>query len=366
MTPIRVLIADDSVLIRRVLREVLDSSGSFTVVAEAADGQAAVRLAEVHRPDLVLVDLAMPVLDGFQSVPLIREGSPESRIVVLSGFTADRMAAPVLELGAHAYLEKGQRPDVVIEKLLAVCGAEPGPELERLAPPPAHDPVRSSEELLEFASIAAHDLRSPLQVISGFAALLERGYGPALDERGREFIGWISASAARMEALIDALLEYARVGAAPEPVPVDLECVVEDAVGRLGAEIARTGATVTWDPLPVVAGEPGRLTQVLQNLVANAVRFVAEGTAPVVHITAHREDDPGAPWCVSVTDNGIGVDAVQREAIFALFKRLHAQDRYDGTGVGLAICRRIVEMAGGRIWVEPAEGGGSTFRFTVP
>ncbi len=423
---LRVVIADDAAAMRALLREVLGASPSFRVVGEAADGDEAVRLSAREQPDMVLLDLAMPILDGFGAIPRIRACSPTSRIVVLSGFSAGRMAQRALDVGADAYLEKRDRPDELLARLFAVCdgsatglyqlafeqapigmaidglganeaferitageaGLLPQPGAQRLTRPDgrvawvrvgrqgpvtyvvdvteeqraevhrrivaedAEELARANADLAHFASVAAHELRSPLQVISGFASLLARSQGEALDERGRDCVHWITNGVARLDTLIDDLLAFAGVGAGERvAVPVDLAAALEP------------DERVTHGALPTVIGDPQQLRQLLQNLVGNACKFVAQGTTPRVHVSAERTDDG---WCVSVADNGVGVDPARAGEIFEMFRRLHSREQYDGTGIGLAICERIVDGHGGRIWVEPNPGGGSVFRFTLP
>ncbi len=223
--------------------------------------------------------------------------------------------------------------------------------------------ARSDADLAQFATVAAHDLRSPLQVITGFAGLLEQTQAEALGERGREFLGFILKSTTRMNGLIDDLLAYAKVGAehrSHQPVPLDR--AIDEVVAALGAELAAAGGVVENDPLPVVSGDPGLFVHLLHNLVANGLKFVAPGTSPRVRVSASRMVDA---WCVDVIDNGIGIDPQHRQHVFGMFQRLH-RNEYGGTGIGLAICRRIVEQRGGSLWVEDNPGGGSRFRFTVP
>jgi diguanylate cyclase (GGDEF)-like protein len=215
-------------------------------------------------------------------------------------------------------------------------------------------------ELAQFASLAAHEMRSPIAVILGFAKLLERSHGDVLDESGKEFVGWIVDGAARLNELVEDMLAYARVGTGDSPLTaVILDELVRDLVGSL----QRRDAQVTWKSLPTVVGDQHQLGQVLQNLVNNSCKFVAAGVVPVIHISADRRDDG---WCITVSDNGIGIDPDAREVVFDIFSRLNGRERYDGTGVGLAICRRIIDGYGGRIWVEGNPGGGSRFRFTIP
>ena len=167
-----------------------------------------------------------------------------------------------------------------------------------------------------------------------------------------------------MDALIEDLLSYCRVGSAERVMAdVDLEGTLAAVLSQMAPELEAVAATVTADPLPTVCGDPVQVGQLLANLVANGVKFVAAGAAARVHVTAERR--PGE-WAVTVSDDGIGVDPAQRERIFRMFERLHARERYQGTGIGLAICKRIVERRGGAIWVEDDPSGGSRFRFTVP
>jgi PAS domain S-box-containing protein len=224
--------------------------------------------------------------------------------------------------------------------------------------------ARSNSELGSFAYLAAHELKSPLQAMSGFAALLDRAYGPRLESGARECVTWIADGANRMGALIEDLLAYCSVDI-DEPLlePVVLDQVVADVVGRLDREVTRAGAVVTVDPLPRVTGDHVALGQLVGNLVANALKFVPEGRQPRVHVSAERSGDG---WTVTVSDNGIGVEESARDRIFAMFQRLHPRERYEGTGIGLSICKRIVERRGGTIWVEPDPGGGSRFRFRIP
>ncbi|HEX7276775.1 MAG TPA: diguanylate cyclase, partial [Acidimicrobiales bacterium] len=249
--------------------------------------------------------------------------------------------------------------DVTERKLAEITSAR----VEELRERYEKELARSNADLAQFATIAAHDLKSPLQVISGFAGLLEQAYGEVLDERGQEFLGFILKSATRMNLLIDDLLAYAKVGAERRPHgPVPLDRTVDEVVAALEAEVAATGGTVEHDALPVVSGDPTLFVHVLQNLVANGLKFVAPGTVPRIRVSASRMINA---WCVDVVDNGIGVDPQHRNHIFGMFQRLHRND-YEGTGIGLAICKRIVEQRGGSLWVEDNPGGGSRFRFTVP
>ena len=223
---------------------------------------------------------------------------------------------------------------------------------------------RSNAELSSFAYLAAHELKSPLQAIAGFSALLDRAYGPALEPQARDCIGWIIDGTGRMDALIEDLLAYCVVDTGEAgSADVDLAEVFASCRDELANEIGRRDAVVSAGPLPVVVGDPIQLAQLLRNLLTNALKFVPEGRAPEVHMSAERGAEG---WKVTVADNGIGVEDVSRERIFAMFERLHPRERFKGTGIGLSICKRIVERRGGRIWVEADPGGGSRFQFSLP
>lgn len=221
---------------------------------------------------------------------------------------------------------------------------------------------RSNEELQRFATVASHDLREPLRVVSGYADLLGRRYRDRLDDDAATFIDAISGGVARMDAMISDLLAYARAGRHDAPrEEVDLDALVHGTLATLDVAIREAGAEVHVDPLPAVTGDPRALGQLFQNLIANAVKFTGD-EPPRVRIWA--AEVPGA-WRISIRDNGIGIRPEDAEKIFGMFARLHSSERYPGTGVGLAVCQRIVEAHGGRIWVEPAPGGGSQFMFTL-
>jgi len=528
---LRVVIADDASAMRALLRRMLEDSAAFDIVGEAADGEEAVRLAGALRPDLVLLDVAMPGTDGLTAIPGIRRQSPASRIVVLSAIEAGRVRDQVMASGADAFIEKRMLSDSLAQRLVEACrlprpadpepdpgagaglpaaagdrpasgrpeprrqeddGGDPAEEWFRLAfdhapigmarldldgrfqtvnealcqivghpadrlvgtgidqighpgdvdrhaalrrrlsrttPDTRADPTyqakyrfvcaegniasthvtcsllpagdgsprgflcqvldltertvayaataraeelreryqrelaRSNADLAQFATVAAHDLKSPLQVISGFAGLLEQTQGDVLDERGEEFLGFILKSATRMNLLIDDLLAYAKVGVDRRPnVAVPLDRVVEEVRLGLDGELAESGGSIGCDPLPVVAGDPAQFVHLLRDLAANGLKFVADGVPPRIRVSASRMVNA---WCIDVTDNGIGIDPQHRTYVFGMFQRLH-RNEYDGTGIGLAVCKRIVEQRGGSIWVEENPAGGSRFRFTVP
>jgi PAS domain S-box-containing protein len=227
----------------------------------------------------------------------------------------------------------------------------------------AEELARSNADLEQFAYVASHDLQEPLRMVASYTQLLARRYSDRLDEDAREFIGYAVDGVTRMQALISDLLTYSRVGSRGTEVErVELDAVFADTMRLLAPSIEECGAVVTSDPLPTIDADPVLLGQVLQNLVGNAVKFRG-AEPPRVHVSAGPSDDA---WEISVRDNGIGIDPEYAQRIFVIFQRLHTRDRFSGTGIGLAICKKIVERLGGRIWVDPAPGGGSIFRFTLP
>jgi PAS domain S-box-containing protein len=221
----------------------------------------------------------------------------------------------------------------------------------------ARELERSNAELAEFASIASHDLAEPLRTITGYLQLLRRRFGDELSGEADEYVLAAIASADRLRALIDDVLAYSRAGRSERPAePVDMERVV-------AAVAESVAATIEWDRLPTVPGEERQLFQLMQNLISNAVKFVDDGTVPHVHISATRQR---TEWEFAVDDNGIGIDPRHAERIFGMFQRLHGRESYPGTGIGLAIARKVVEHHGGRIWAEPRPEGGTRMVFTLP
>ena len=223
--------------------------------------------------------------------------------------------------------------------------------------------TRSNEELEQFAYVSSHDLQEPLRMITSYLQLLQRRYQGQLDDKADKYIHFAVDGASRMQNLINDLLEYSRVTrSAREPKTTNCEFILNQALSNLKLMIRDNKVTISSDPLPYVMADPTQLIQVFQNLILNGIKFHSE-EAPKIHVSA---DKKASEWVFSVQDNGIGIDLKYSERIFEIFKRLHKREDYNGTGIGLAICKKIVERHGGRIWVESELGKGSTFYFTLP
>jgi len=232
-------------------------------------------------------------------------------------------------------------------------------ELEELV-----DELRESNERLEqFAYVASHDLQEPLRMVTNYLRLVEDRYGDELDEDGTDFIEYAVDGAERMRRMINGLLTYSRVDTRGDPLePVDTEAVVDDVLTGLQVEIEDSDAEVEVGSLPTVSADRNQLEQVFQNLVSNALKYT-EGGSPRVEIDAEKR---GGEWAFRVADDGIGIDPEWQDRIFEVFERLHSREEYDGTGIGLSVCQKIVERHGGDMWVESEPGDGSTFWFTIP
>ncbi|KWX68104.1 CHASE3 domain-containing protein [Mycobacterium sp. NAZ190054] len=234
---------------------------------------------------------------------------------------------------------------------------------------------RSNAELEQFAYVASHDLQEPLRKVASFCQLLEKRYGDKLDERGVEYIGFAVDGAKRMQVLINDLLTFSRVGRLnATETAVDLDTVLDAALSNLSTAVEESAAVIERpaDGLPTIMGDPTLLTMLWQNLIGNAVKFRRDGVAPrividVVRATDDDGDGDGAEhWAFSVTDNGIGIAPEFVDKVFVIFQRLHGRDAYSGTGIGLALCKKIVEHHGGVIWIDTTYTGGTRFHFTLP
>ena len=262
-----------------------------------------------------------------------------------------------VDAGAREVVELGADVEVMRSRIVA--------ELQAIALV-RDDLQRSNAELEQFAYVASHDLQEPLRKVASFTQMLQRRYEGQLDERADQYIGFAVDGAKRMQDLINDLLAFSRVGRMRDAmVPVDLGEVVGHAIASQATRLRETDGRVDAGDLPTVQGEAGLLEVVFANLISNGIKFRREDEPPVVSVSAERRLDD---WCFTVRDNGIGIEAEYADRIFVLFQRLHPRSVYDGTGIGLSMCRKIIEYHGGAIWLESggADGTGTTFQFTLP
>ena len=227
----------------------------------------------------------------------------------------------------------------------------------------AEELARSNTELEQFAYVAAHELQEPLRMVARYSKMIADRYRGDLGADGARFLGYVVEGTERMQRLIEDLLKYTRITTRGGPMArTDAESALETAVQYLKASIERCGAAVTHDPLPAVSADEGQLTQLFENLIGNAIKF-RSAEPPRIHISARNED---GYWVFGIRDNGVGVGSADQSRIFDIFYRVPAPSKEEGTGIGLAVCKKIVERHGGRIWVELNADGGSTFYFSLP
>jgi PAS domain S-box-containing protein len=271
----------------------------------------------------------------------------------------DEAGQPLFLQGIAYDITEKKQAEKVLQRLNSALG-EANAALARQA----EELARSNAELEQFAYVVSHDLQEPLRMVSSFTQLLSKRYQGKLGADADEFIGYVVEGAVRMQHLINDLLTCSRVGRTGKGLaPTDCASVFASALANLGMAIEECGAVVTADPLPTVLAEESQLLQVFQNLIANAIKFRKDDQPPQIHVGARRQ---GAEWLFWVQDNGIGIERQYGARIFLVFQRLHSRRQYPGNGIGLAICKKVVECHGGRIWLESEPGQGSTFFFTLP
>ena len=370
-----ILIVDDVPANLEVVSRHLENHGYHAVVAQS--GQEGVERAERVRPNLILLDVLMPGIDGFETCRRLKADAHTHDIPVIFmtalGDTADKLAG--FEAGAVDYMTKpldGAEVRARIDTHLTLHRlrrelAEQNTQLQREIA--AHAELqaaleRSNHELEQLAYVASHDMQEPLRMVASYLQLVADRYRGRLDADADEFIGYAVDGAKRMQALINDLLSYSRLGTKARPFePTDCNAVAHTALHHLQVAIEESGAHIDCGPLPAVRGDATQLLQLFQNLLANAIKFRRAGEPPLVRLSAQAVDDG---WRFAVRDNGIGIAPEYFERVFVLFQRLHGRTEYPGTGIGLALCKKIVERHGGLIGVESELGRGSTFWFTLP
>jgi light-regulated signal transduction histidine kinase (bacteriophytochrome) len=369
------MVVDDVAANLQVMASELERGGYSVVVAQG--GEEAIERAALVRPDLILLDVLMPGIDGFETCRRLKAAavSRDIPVIFMTALSDTPQKLAGFEAGAVDYVTKPLDGTEVLARVRTqVALAEMRRQLAARNAQLAQEVMvrqhaeaalqRSNAELEQLAYVASHDMQEPLRMIASYLQLVEQRYQDKLDADGREFIGYAVDGAKRMQVLINDLLTYSRVGTKAKPFePVALQQVVETALAHLRIAVEESSAHIEIrDPLPHVSGDATQLVQLMQNLIANAIKFHGSA-APQVQVEC---TDEGEAWQVCVRDNGIGIEPAYFERIFVLFQRLHGRGAYPGTGIGLALCKRIVERHGGHIRVESTPGEGSAFCFTLP
>lgn len=370
-----ILIIDDSQedreLYWRLLKKLV---GTSYRCLETAGGTQGLEMIHTNTISCVLLDYSLPGMTGLEVLKIIRARHPFLPVILLTGQGNESVAVEAIKQGAHDYLTKSTVTPERLHQAISVAisqGAmkrdieEKKQALELAKKEQDHliaKLTESNSELERFAYACSHDLQEPLRMISNFSERLEQYMKHTFDDKARHYMKYITDGAAQARQLINDMLNYARTDHETERmVNVDAEKTLASVLHDLSTRIEETKATVTHDPLPEVNIQPIHLRQLLQNLLSNALKFCTE--KPYIHINAEQE---GMMWCFCVHDNGIGIPKEHMHRIFSIFQRLHNRDSYPGTGIGLALCKKLTQKYGGRIWVESEPGKGSNFYFTLP
>jgi signal transduction histidine kinase len=363
---LRVLHVEDNHLDAELVAQALRKGGfsvSMVVVQTEAEFERELRL---QRPDVVIADYNLPQWKGMDALDVLRREGLEIPLILVSGALGDITAVECIKRGATDYVLKdglARLPEAVRralqEKRLLRLRRQAEEDLARKV----EELARSNADLEQFAYVASHDLQEPLRMVAAYTQLLAERYSGKLDENADKFIGYASEGALRMQTLIQDLLAFSRVGrngAARERV--DCDAAMKEVLLSLGPAIQESGAVITHGALPAVWADRSQMTQVFQNLIGNAIKFRGK-EPPAISVQAEKASQH---WLFSVRDNGIGIAPEYAENIFVVFHRLHARTEYPGNGIGLAICKKIIERNGGKIWVEAQADHGSAFKFTMP
>ena len=352
------LVEDDPADIELILRS-LRKSG-FDALYEVADSaETFTARIQSRRYDVVLADYNLPSWNGMGTIEILRREGMDVPVVLVSGALGETRAVECIKQGAADYVLK----DHLMRLPEAIRRAVRDSRLREEHRQVLEDLSRSNRDLEQFAYVASHDLQEPLRMVAAYTQLLAERYKGKLDENADKYIDYAVDGALRMQRLVQDLLAFSRVGRnRMERHPVNCNAALDSALKNLQAAIDESGARIEHRPLPTVMADSTRMVQLFQNLIANAIKFRSD-QAPLVRVRAEQSD---REWIFSIADNGIGIASEYAEIIFVIFKRLHTHTEYPGSGIGLSICKKIVEQWAGRIWVESSPGHGATFYFTVP
>lgn len=359
------LVEDNSADAELVLHELRRGGFDLTCAVVYAPEQFRAQL-RTNPPDVVLADYNLGHWSGMEALEILKNAAMDIPLILVSGALGDVTAVECIKQGATDYVLKDSlaRLPVSIRRALKEkqlrterrkAEQELGDKVEELA--------RSNRDLEQFAYVASHDLQEPLRMVAAYTQLLAERYRGKLDEQGKKYVNYAVEGATRMQTLIQDLLAFSRAGSqSMELQSTDCNSVIQRALKNLQGSVQDSHAIVNYEDLPQVPADPRQLEHVFQNLIGNAIKFRG-AEPPVIEIAAEKR---GNSWLVTVSDNGIGIAPEHAAEVFVIFQRLHTREDYAGNGIGLAICKKIVERHGGRIWVESQEGKGAAFRFTLP
>jgi len=362
-----IFIVDDSPEDRNVLRRHLlrDSEINYTIFEEET-GQSSLELCKATKPDCILLDFNLPDMNGLDFLTELSDsesGSVPFPVVILTGISDESVAIQAMKSGAQDYLVKG---NITTESLhRAIQNAIERVEMLHALEEHQRNLEQKNQELQAFAYALAHDLRAPLRAITGFAQIVHQEYQAVLDAEGHHFMENIIRACAQMDRLIEDLLSYTRIeNKTARRQPIALAPMLTQIIESFSERIAQSGATIDIAPdLPIIHADRTLIGQIFINLIDNALTYHRTGVPP--HITINCTVANQAAL-ISVADNGIGIEVRHHDKIFHIFQRLHSYEEYSGTGIGLAVVKKAVELMGGQVWVESMVGQGSTFWVKLP
>lgn len=346
--------ADVELMLRALRQAGFEASADVVQTAEEFTD-----LVRKNSYDVILADYKLPNWNGMESVEVLRREGLDVPVIVVSGALGELTAVECIKQGAADYVLKDNLAHLPEKVRRAMQDKKLRVEHKRTLA----ELARSNQDLEQFAYVVSHDLQEPLRMVATYTQLLAERYRGRLDDDADKYIHYAVDGALRMQVLVQDLLAFSRVGRQGTDLQsTDCNVVVETAVQNLQTAVDESGAQVTHDHLPAVLADGSQLLQVFQNLIGNAIKFHGP-EPPAIHVSASKR---GREWVFAVADNGIGIAPEHAGMIFAIFKRLHTRAEYPGSGIGLSICKKIIERQGGRIWVESQPGQGSTFQFTLP
>ena len=368
---IEILLFEDNIGDAGLLEEMLEEFNDLYLLKNVETLEEGLNILKNHQFDIILLDLGLPDSDGIDTLKEVNKKTPNSPIIVLTGLNSAEIGILAVKMGAQDYLIKKEIDSKQLSSSIRYSIERKKIELElQKSQDTLEEKVKertkeleeSNKELQQFAYVASHDLKEPLRMITSFLQLLERRYADQLDKDATEFIGFAVEGAKRLDEMINDLLEFSKVTRKKiEFSKVDMNKVVEQTKLNLKYAIDTNNAEINYNKLPTIYGDEMLMVQLFQNIIGNSIKYRNKKT-PEINITATKESNQ---YHFAITDNGIGMSPEHLNRIFTIFQRLHTKDEYEGTGIGLAIAKKIVLQHDGQIWAESELGKGTTFHFTI-